>query len=321
MDNRSENGQYKDAPSVLITGGSGTIGSRLTSVLVSAGFRVTHLSRREGRAGSVRKLVWDPSNGKLDSRVFDGIDYLVHLAGSGIGDKRWSDARKREIISSRVDSAELLLNTVRDNRIPLKAFISASATGYYGSVTRDRIFTEEDPPSGDFTGTTCMLWEKAAEGFIRSDIRTVMIRTPVVLARGAGALQKLMLPAKLGFVVRTGKGNQYFPWVHIDDLCGIYLKAITDNSMSGAYNAVAPEHIDHDRFIRTMAAVMKRPVFLPRVPEALLRVVMGEASALILTGSRISCEKIMKEGFVFRYKTAADALVDIINGRPNPSLK
>jgi uncharacterized protein len=298
--------------SVLISGGSGLIGRYLTSILAAEGFRVSLLSRQAKQSGETRTFRWNPEKGYLDPSAFEGVDCLIHLAGANLGERNWSPSRRREIISSRVDSANLLFRTVRDNNFKLKAFICSSAVGYYGSVTSERIYSEEDPPSNDFLGRTCRLMEEAAEQFAGIGIRTVRIRSGVVLARDDGALVRLMKPAKLGLVVRLGSGHQYFPWIHIDDLCKIYMKAVKDTCMNGAYNAVAPEYINHHDFVMVMAAIMKRPVILPSVPGWIIKTVLGEMSDIVLKGSRISPEKIIGSGFIFRYQRAADALKNII---------
>jgi uncharacterized protein len=309
---RNENN--KGAPSVLISGGSGLIGRYLTSTLLGEGYKVSHLSRESDSFGEVKVFRWDPGKGYLNPEVFEGIDYLVHLSGANIGEKRWTDSRKEEILNSRIKSTGLLFRTVAENRINLKAFISASAAGFYGSVTSDKIFSEEDPPGGDFLGSVCRLWEEGADKFAELGIRTVKIRTAVVLEKSDGALNRLMTPARFGFVIRLGNGNQYFPWIHINDLCNIYLKAIADESMHGAYNAVAPLHINHNEFVRTMAEVMKRPVFLPRVPAPVLRLFLGEMSDIVLKGSRISSDKIVAAGYKFRFETLEEALRNVISG-------
>jgi hypothetical protein len=313
MNQNQKNDNNERGLSVLITGGRGLIGKNLTSLLLAEGYSVSHLSR-QSESGEVRSFKWDPAKGYLDPGAFEGIDYLVHLAGANIGEKRWSFRRRKEIISSRVDSANLLFRTVSENKYKLSGFISASAVGYYGSGTSERIYTEEDTPSVDFLGRTCRLMEEAADQFTGLGIRTVRIRTGVALAKNDGALIRLMTPARLGLVVRAGSGKQYFPWIHIDDLCRIYLKAIKDRNMQGAYNAVAPEHINHSDFVRSMAGVMKRPVILPPVPGWIIKIVMGEMAEIVLGGSRISSEKIVGSGFSFRYKSAKDALRDIISG-------
>lgn len=307
-------GKLSGSSSVLITGGSGLIGRYLTSALMSEGYTVSHLSRNGGTNAKVKVFKWNPENKFIDPKAFEGVDYLIHLAGANIGEKRWTKRRKEEIVRSRVASTEFLNEIISGDKIHLKAFIAASATGYYGSVTTDRIFTERDPSSEDFLGTTCRLWEEGADLFARMGIRTVIIRTGVVLEKSDSALSRLMKPARFGLAVRLGNGRQYFPWIHIYDLCKIYVKAVKDESMQGPYNAVAPEQPDHNDFVRTMAAVMGIPFFLPPLPAWILRAVLGEMSDIVLKGSRISCEKIIKAGYIFRFEKLEGALRNIIAG-------
>jgi uncharacterized protein (TIGR01777 family) len=297
--------------SVLITGGSGMIGMHLTSALLAKDYKVSHLSRNSASPEEVPVFKWDPEQNIADPQIFEGIDYIIHLAGANIGAKRWTDKRKEEIINSRAGSAAFIYRVIADNKIPIKAFISASATGYYGSTTTEKIFKEDDPPGNDFMGLTCVLWEKAADLFAEHGIRTVKIRSSVVLEKNDSALTKIMKPARFGFLARTGSGNQYMPWIHIEDLCRIYIKAIEDSNMNGAYNASAPEHCTHKIFISKLAEVIKRPVFPAGVPEFVLKILFGEMSAVILEGSRISSEKIIASGYNFKHKALDEALRDI----------
>jgi len=285
--------------SVLITGGSGLVGRYLTSALLNSGYKVSHLSRKANQFGKVRVFRWDPEKGILDPIALEGVDYIIHLAGANIGEKRWSKSRKDEIVRSREESSKLLYDVVKNNNIQLKAFISASAVGYYGSVTNEKIFKEEDAAATDFLGNTCRLWEEGADLFASSGIRTVKIRTAVVLEKSDSALSKIMMPAKFGFLVQTGNGSQYMPWIHITDLCNIYIKAIEDQQMNGAYNAVSPQHVSHKEFIKTLAKVMGKPVFPVAVPGFILRAVLGEMSDVVLKGSRVSSEKLTGSGYVF----------------------
>lgn len=300
--------------SILITGGNGLIGRYLTSALLSEGYIVSHLSRSASQHDKVRSFRWDPSKGIIDPNALEGVDYIIHLAGANIGEKRWTRKRKEEIVSSRVESVRLLHKTITDNKIKLKAFISASAVGYYGSITSDKIFTEEDPPKTDFLGTTCRLWEEGADLFRNSGVRTVKIRTAVVLEKNDSALSKLMAPARFGFLVQTGNGRQYMPWIHIEDLCNIYLKAIDDQNMNAAYNAVSPQHVTHKEFVSTLSKVIHRPIFPIPVPAFILKAVLGEMSDVVLKGSRVSSEKIINSGYNFRFKNTRDALTNIIYG-------
>jgi uncharacterized protein len=303
---------HKIKSNVLITGGSGLVGKHLTSVLLAEGYSVVHLSRSQGQFGRVRVYRWDPQQGILDPMALNRVDYIIHLAGANIGEKRWSEKRRKEIVSSRVDSALLLYRIVLENNIKLRAFISASAVGYYGSATTEKIYTEQDQPASDFLASTCRQWEEAADTFEKSGTRTVKIRSAVVLDKYDSALRRLMMLAKFGFLVRLGNGQQYMPWIHIDDLCGIYLKAIEDQNLSGAVNAVSPQHVSHDEFMKALSSKMKKPVFPFNVPSFFLSLMLGKMSSVVLKGSRISSEKITEAGFNFTFGNLNDALNDIL---------
>jgi len=300
--------------SVLITGGSGLVGSYLTSLLLSKGYRVSHLSRSGKSRTGIRVFNWDPETGMIDKDALTGVNYLFHLSGANIGEKTWTNSRKKEIVDSRVGSANYLFNIIRKNPGNLEAIISASAVGYYGSVSSDKIYSESDPGGSGFLGSTCKLWEEAADQFSGIGIRTVKIRSGVVLEKTDSALSKLMMTGKFGFLVQTGTGQQYMPWIHIKDLSGIYLKAIEDQAMNGAYNAVAPQHVTHSEFMAILGKVMKRTVLPVSVPAFLLKTVLGEMSEVILKGSRVSSKKIVDSGFVFNCPELEGALTQIING-------
>jgi uncharacterized protein (TIGR01777 family) len=305
-------GNVKKSASVLISGGSGLVGKYLTSTLLAEGYKVSHLSRNVNQFGKVRVFRWDPVNKIVDPVIFDGIDYIIQLSGANIGEKRWTPERKEEIIGSRVESTLFLHKVISENNIMPKAFISASATGYYGSITSDKIYYEDDPPATDFLGNTCRLWEEATDRFEKTGIRTVKIRTSVVLEKNEGALPKLMMSGKYGFLVRIGKGRQYIPWIHISDLCSVYLRAISDSNMIGAYNAVSPHHVTHKDFMSLLSQIMKKPVFPIPVPPDILRAFLGEKADVILKGSRVSCDKLKNAGFSFLYGNLEDALNNII---------
>lgn len=297
--------------SVLITGGSGLVGRYLTSLLLSEGYKVTHLSRKQDQFGKVRVFRWDPEKMYIDPVVFDETDYIIHLAGANIGEKRWSKKRKEEIIRSRIESARLIHMVLKENAIPLKAFISASATGYYGSVTGDRIFDEDCLPADDFLGTTCRLWEEAADMIGGLGIRCVKIRSGVVLEKNNNPLSALLMLARAGIFPVMGSGRQYMPWIHIEDLCRIYAKVLMDDTTKGAYNAVSPYHVTQYDLMKTLVGLMNRPFIHPPVPSLFLKIAMGEMAEIILTGSRISSEKILNTGFRFAHENLTDALNEI----------
>ena len=303
---------------VLITGGTGLVGTRLTELLQQKKYKVTHLSRSKKNENNVITYTWDIKKATIEEEAITTANYIVHLTGAGIADKRWTTKRKKEIIDSRVKSANLLFEKIKTLGHPLKAFISASAVGYYGAVTSEKIFTESDPPANDYLGETCRLWEAAADQIGQTGtvtgrtIRTVKLRTGVVLSDKGGVLEKMMQPIRYFLGAPLGNGKQYMPWIHIDDLCRIYIKAIEDEKLQGAYNAVAPAHVTNKELTKAIAKTLNKPLFLPNVPGWLLEIVLGEIGEVALKGSRVSCEKIIKAGFEFQFPELEGALNSLL---------
>lgn len=293
---------------VVLTGGTGLIGSHLSDLLAGDGYEVVHLTRKVREGGKYKSYLWDPQQGYCDRDAFRDGDAIIHLAGANIGSRPWSRARKKEIISSRTETAELVYRSSAGSGIMPSVFVTASGISIYGSQTTERIYSEDDPAGSDFLAETCRLWESAADLFEADGVRVVKIRTAVVLASRDSVLSKLTLPAKAGLIVRLGPGSQYFPWIHIDDLCNIYLKAVSDGTMTGPYNASAPDHITHDMLMAGVARQKGLPVFLPRVPAWLLRAILGEMSVVLTAGSRISSGRLRAAGFRFMYPDLVSAL-------------
>ena len=292
---------------VLITGGSGLIGRRLSFLLKSRGYEVRILSRSNNPKNNYKTFVWNVSEQYINDSAFEGLTHIIHLAGAGIADKRWSEKRKKEIIASRVASTNLLYNTVKRLKTPLNSFISASATGYYGAVTSETIFEEKDKPAKDFLGKVCSLWEDSIFQFNEIKIRTVALRTGIVLSKDGGALKKMKTP----IITSLGNGKQYMPWIHIDDLCELYLKAIEDEQFKGAFNAVSSEHISNLSFSKKISKIFNHPFLAIGAPSFILQIVFGEMSTIILNGSRISANKIKQAGFKFKFENLEKALKNL----------
>jgi len=297
---------------VLLTGGTGMIGRTLCKRLQQKGYDVAILSRNVNKQSEIPTYHWNPEKGEIDLKAIEYADYIIHLAGENIGDKRWTAKRMQEIIDSRVKTAELIYTKIKEQNKRLKAFVSASAVGYYGTVTSNKVFTETDPSSDDFLGDTCKKWEQSANEFRKLDIRTVTIRTAVVLSKRGGALSRMTNLAKLGIYSALGNGKQYIPWIHIEDLCNIYIKAIEDDLMEGAYNAVAPDHKTNKEFTRTLAKVFGKPLWLPNVPAFIMRLFFSKMAGILLKGSRVSSEKIQNAGFNFQFRELNVALSDLL---------
>ena len=292
---------------VLITGGSGLIGRRLSFLLKSRGYEVRILSRSNNPKNNYKTFVWNVSEQYINDSAFEGLNHIIHLAGAGIADKRWSEKRKKEIIASRVASTNLLYNTVKRLKTPLNSFISASATGYYGAVTSETIFEEKDKPAKDFLGKVCSLWEDSIFQFNEIKIRTVALRTGIVLSKDGGALKKMKTPV----ITSLGNGKQYMPWIHIDDLCELYIKAIEDEQFKGAFNAVSSEHISNLSFSKKISKIFNYPFLAIGAPSFILQIVFGEMSTIILNGSRISANKIKQAGFKFKFENLEKALKNL----------
>ena len=293
---------------VLITGGTGLIGKRLSFLLASRGYEVRILSRNDSSNSVYKTFVWNVKAQYINDNAFKDLNHIIHLAGAGIADKRWSEKRKKEIINSRVDSTNLLYATVKRLQIPLQSFISASATGFYGSFTTQTTFKETDKAATDFLGKVCRLWEKSIFQFNKEKIRTVAFRTGIVLAKNGGALKKMKTP----IISPLGDGKQYMPWIHIDDLCELYIKAIEDTNFKGAYNAVSTEYQSNISFSIALAKIQKR-LFIPiGAPKFILKLIFGEMSTIILNGSKVSASKIKQTGFKFKFETLEDSLKNLI---------
>lgn len=298
---------------ILITGGTGSIGKALTKALVADGHDVRHLSRRSAPGAIVPTFEWDLARARVDAAALHRVDHIVHLAGAPIADKRWTKARIREVIESRAGTARLLLRTAREQNVKPGSFVSAAGIGYYGAVSSDHIFSESDPPAADTLGRISSEWEKAVDEW--SDIcRVVKFRSPIVLAR-EGPLTKLALPARFGMAAPLGTGRQCMPWVHIDDLVQAYKQAIFGDTLYGAYNVCAAEQPTNREFMHALAAALRRPFFLPAVPGPILRLVLGELAEMILQGSRVSSERLLATGFRFRHDGLEQALGDLFRGR------
>lgn len=300
---------------VLITGGTGLLGNHIGKKLKEKGYNIALLSRKRNTPGTIPVYTWDPEKNSIDPEAISGADYIIHLAGEGIGDKRWTGRRRKFIFDSRIKTGELILKKVLESGKNLKAFISASGIGYYGTITSDKIFNETDPPSNDFLGEVCRKWEEMADRFKESGIRTVKFRTGVVLADKGGALDRIKTVVKMGIGSPFGSGRQYIPWIHIDDLCNLYLKAVEDPSMMGAWNAVAPEHITNREFMRIVAGIFEKPFFFPAVPSLVLKILFGKMSGIILKGSRVSAGKIISSGYNFEYPDLQNALKNLFPKR------
>jgi uncharacterized protein len=296
---------------ILITGGSGLIGNAISRLLIEKNYQPILLSRKGDELGSIKKYKWDINQAYIDSKAFDGVEHIIHLAGAGIAEKRWTTAYKKEIIDSRVKSSELLFNFISKNNYNIKTLVGSSAIGYYGAEQSEKVITEADSFGNDFLAESCKLWEQSYTPFIDAGIRTAIIRTGVVLSQHAGAYKKMAVPFKFGLGAAIGSGKQYFPWIHINDIAAMFVYALLNEKISGVYNGVATELITNKEFSKQLALSFNKPFFLPPVPAILLKVAMGEGACMVTEGLKISNDKIKQNGFAFKYETLNGALKNL----------
>ncbi len=297
---------------VLISGGSGMIGQRLSAVLAQKGYGVSWLTRNPSRASQYKCYGWDVENMQIDGEALTNADYVIHLAGAGVTAKRWTARRKKIIADSRVKGAQLLYQGIeRCNRKP-KAFLSASGISYYGTGHATRVCTEEDPPGTGFLSAVCVEWEAAARRFENLGMGSVQLRTPVVLSLDGGALPKMCALFKRNLGAALGSGKQGLSWIHLDDLVALYTHAM-ENELNGPYNAVAPDRVQNQSFSSTLAKAMHKAFFMPRIPAFILRLYLGEMSDLVLKGQWASPKKVLDTGFAFAHPSLELALRDIFS--------
>ena len=302
---------------VIITGGTGLIGTALTGLLISKGYRVIIMSRRKHASiGNVSYALWDLKTSYIDPEAIKAADHIIHLAGAGVADKRWSEKCKKEIVDSRVDSSKLLVRALSEINNKVQTVVSASAMGWYGPDRKERTpFIETDPPSQDFLGSTCRLWEENIQPVVELNKRLVCLRTGIVFSTKGGAFKEFVKPFKAGVAAIPGSGKQIISWIHIDDLCRMYLAAIENQGMHGSYNACAPETISNKQLVLKIAKARRRAYIPVHVPEFVLKIVLGEMSIEVLKSATMDDSKIRNTGFNFIYPTVDAALNDLIRRR------
>ncbi len=289
---------------VLITGGSGLVGTHLTKLLLSKAYKVIHLGRKVSGKEIVPTYQWNLTGNYWDAKAIKEVDYIIHLAGANVADGRWTNQRKQQILKTRIDGSKLVAEMVEAAQGRIKGVVSASAVGYYGIVNKNKPAIETDEPGVDFLADVCIKWEQEAS---ECATKVAILRTGVVLAKEGGAISKMLTPIKLGVGASLGTGKQPMPWIHINDLCNMYLFAI-QNRLEGVYNAVAPEYISNKELTLQLAKAANRKILFPNIPGFVLKLMLGEMASMLLTGVEVSAEKITEEGFEFNYSTFTNAL-------------
>lgn len=296
---------------ILIAGGTGLVGTHLSELLKSKGYKVAHLSRRANPNAAFPTYAWQPETGVFDKKAFDEADAIINLAGAGIADKLWSEKRKRDIIESRTSGNQLIANYLRSNKHSIQAYISASAIGFYGDRGND-LMTETSAAGTGFLAESTRAWENAIAEVAATNVRTVALRIGVVLTPEGGALQKMLLP----FLARTGtyfgNGEQWTSWIHRDDLCRIFLWALENSTVNGTFNAVAPHPLSNYDLTKAISTAKGGGYLMIPAPAFALRLGMGEMADVVLGSTRVSSQKIENQGFTFQFPEAVAALKKLL---------
>lgn len=304
---------------ILITGGTGLVGTALTPQLIANGHEVIILTRtpKTSTEKNISYATWDVKAQTIDNNAIAKSDYIIHLAGAGVADKRWTEERKKEIVESRTESSKLLIKALMQKPNKVKAVISASAIGWYGDdkilKPKKKEFTEDDPADTQFLGGTCRLWEESINPVEQSEIRLVKLRLGIVLSNNGGALPEFKKPIQFGIAGILGSGKQVISWIHIEDLCRMFIYAIENEALHGVYNAVAPAPVRNKELTLTLAQKMRGRFFIPlHVPAFALKLMLGEMSVEALKSATVSSDKIQAAGFTFLYRDIEGALKDLI---------
>ncbi len=283
------------------------MGTRLSEMLIDSGYEVAHLSRTPDKYARYKTFKWDVAKGHIDENAIKYADYIINLAGTSVSGDKWTAARKKEILNSRVQSTNLLCEYLEKTTHHVKGFLASSAVGIYGN-SGDKLVLEESSYGSDFLAEVCKQWEHASWEIHRQGIRTVIFRIGIVLSNKGGALPQIAKPVKMMAGAPLGSGKQVMSWIHIDDLCRLFIKAIEEPQFTGVYNAVSPNPATNEELTKTLAKVMHKPMVFPNVPAFGLKLMMGEMSEIILGGSRVSANKVLQTGFTFEHSQLKEAL-------------
>jgi len=299
---------------VLITGATGLVGQVLTEQLLNRGDAVNYLTTRPSKIESQNNLngfQWNTKKQEIDTDCFDGVDYIINLAGASVA-KRWTSSHKKAILDSRIDSLKLLYDSLSKIDHKVNHLISASAIGVYPSSLTKLYDEAETELSDDFLGHVVQKWEKASSQFENLDIKVTQLRIGVVLSANGGALEQMAKPIKNYVGAVLGSGKQWQSWIHVKDLSAMFCH-VMDEELTGVYNAVAPNPVNNKKLTQAIAKALEKPILLPPVPKFALKMLLGEMAQIVLGSQLVSADKIQEEGFVFEYVHVEQALEDIYN--------
>jgi hypothetical protein len=297
---------------VLIGGGSGLIGMRLSELLTENGHEVRHFSRTVEADARYPTFHWDIKKMTYDEAAFKGVTHVIHLAGAGVADARWTDKRKQLIIKSRTESTRLMKQGIKAHGSSVTAYLAGSAIGYYGN-SGEQLRTEDDPAGDGFLSESVSLWEAAINEIPQElNLPTLLVRTGIVLSPDGGALEKMLLPLNFFTSTYFGDGQQWYSWIHIDDIANIFVKGVEDDNFRGLYNGVAPHPARNKAMAQALIDASNKSALLMPAPTFALQLALGEMSHTILDSSKVSAAKLETAGFVFAYPDLLPALEDLL---------
>lgn len=295
---------------IIISGGSGLVGSNLSKKLQIKGHEVFWLSRTPKKMQNAA-YYWDPDKGEIDLACLDGTSAIIHLAGAGVADHKWTAAYKQTILQSRILGSQLLVRTLANNPHAVKTFIGASAVGIYGNQTPP-LCKEEDELGNTFLAQVCKDWEKENAAIKELGIRLCTVRIGIVLSSKGGFLKEIGNLANYGFAAPLGNGKMQTPWIHEDDLANLFIHLLENGNCAGVYNGVAPNCVSNAAITKMIAKALHRPFFLPAVPAFVLKIMMGEMAGMLLANQDIAADKIQASGFTFEFTSAEQAIENLI---------
>jgi uncharacterized protein len=298
---------------ILITGATGLIGRSVCRSLINEGHQLVVLSMRPPAAIDLAGVIafqWEPEAGPPPAGALEGVEAVIHLAGEPVAAARWTEEQKRRIRDSRKKGSRNLVAGMRATPRPPKVLVSASAVGFYGD-RGDEVLDESSDPGSGFLSEVCLDWEAEAAGARELGARVALVRTGVALSPSGGALEKMLTPFKLGLGGRLGDGRQWFPWIHVEDIAGIFLHALKSPAVDGPINGVAPGVVTNEDFTRALAATLRRPAFFP-VPQFALRALMGEMAEIITASQRVVPRVALDTGYRFKYPDLRPALESLL---------
>ncbi len=296
---------------VLITGGTGLVGKTITTLLKDQGYKVLYLSTRPDKSADIPRYGWNVAKQELDSQAFEGTDHIIHLAGAGVADKRWTSSRKKELYDSRIEGTKLIHKALKEGGFKPKSFLAASAVGFYGDRGSE-LMNEEAAAGCNFLAMICKDWEAESAKIADLGIRTTINRIGIVLANEGGALPEMMKTAPLGFLAYLGSGKQYYPWIHLKDLARIFVHQLQNENSSGIYNAVGKEPVTNYELTKAIARYSSKSYAVLPTPAFTLRIVLGEMADMVLASQKTSSEKLLSSGFSYEFEDLEAALKDLL---------